>query len=99
MNKIISYLTHEPKQNNPWIKYGFLVVLLALLIVTVIYSSTETRRADYLSHPIYVPLMLILNHLASEFAFTKNIRVILRSMAVMWILFLVIGLLIRRPHA
>lgn len=94
MNIIIRYLTHEPQQKNPLIKYGFLAFGLAILIVSVIYSASETRPIGHPFHPTSLPIMIVLNHLASDFTFTNNMRVIVRIMSVLWSVFFAVGFLI-----
>ena len=94
MNKIISCLTQEPKAVKAYWKYGFLVFVTALFVASVELTISETKRVDYLFNPTYVPLMLVLNHLAFQFQLTLNMRVILRSMAILWLGFVLIGLLV-----
>ena len=61
--------------------YGFLAVILALILVGVFLPSQ-----NYLSRMI-CPLMLLFNHLAFQFRWSRPVTIALRALAYFWIVF------------
>jgi hypothetical protein len=78
----------EPKTRSAGFQYGFLVVILALLLAQILVlshrsSSGRTDRFD----GFIVPLMLLFNHLAYQFRWSQSVTIVLRVIAWAWIIF------------
>ena len=71
-----------------WYRWGMLFVIIFLLVFCVVTSerqaSDQSRLQSYTS--IAVPLMLLLNHLASAFTWRKGVSVALHILAGAWVI-------------
>lgn len=76
--------TAPPKPLRPWLRHGYLVFCLILLGWDVVWWSRHgwTRSQDSLS---LVLVALPLNHVAFRYDWPPPVRVILRSVACVWI--------------
>ena len=71
----------DSKPRGAGYRYGFLAVILALILVGIFLPSQ-----NYVSRMI-CPLMLLFNHLAFQFHWSRSLTIILRGLAYFWILF------------
>ena len=78
----------EPTIRSVSFRYGFLAFNVALLVFgawNCMYLSKSYRGGRYFG--IIVPLMLLLNHLAYQFRWSRAVMIALRVIAWTWILF------------
>ncbi|MBN8422176.1 MAG: hypothetical protein J0L73_24895 [Verrucomicrobia bacterium] len=86
--KIRSLLTSPPAPGNPGFVYGFLVVLVLLLISNVHSLLSLPPSYPYDRHGnLVVALMLLFNHLAFYFRWPPRMTAAVRLLAFGWIVF------------
>ena len=71
----------EPRLRSAGWRYGFLAVVLALLIAHV-FIPTRHYYSGFI-----IPLMLLFNHLAFSFRWSPPVTIALRACAYFWIIF------------
>ncbi|WP_397383462.1 hypothetical protein [Prosthecobacter sp.] len=88
--KLPSTLTTPLPPGNPAFVYGFLVVILLLLIWDVQWQLSLPPSYPYDRYGnIVVVLMLLLNHLAYQFRWPALVMAALRLFSWVWIVFAV----------
>jgi len=81
------WLLAEPQIRSVDFQYGFLALILALLLLEVIISPhlpAGYRPRRYFG--FFVPLMLLFNHLAYQFRWSQPVTIVLRVVAWLWII-------------
>ena len=83
--KIPSWLTSPPVPSKPVFAYGFLVVLVLLLVwnIQVWWSAPTPFPYDRYGN-LVVALMLLFNHLAFYFRWSPGVTFVLRVLALGW---------------
>jgi hypothetical protein len=71
----------EPKVRSAGFRYGFLAIILALLILSAFASSNHYYSV------FIVPIMLLFNHLAFQFRWSRPVAIGLRACAYFWVMF------------
>jgi len=69
----------EPKQLGVGYRYGFLALILALFLL----AAFDSPRHFWGGLPL--PIMLLFNHLAFQFRWSRPVKIILRAFAYFWI--------------
>jgi hypothetical protein len=85
---ISNWLLAEPRVRSVGFRYGFLAVILALLLLQVLivpHLSASYPHGRYFGY--IVPLMLLFNHLAYQFRWSQTVTIVLRVIAWLWIAF------------
>ena len=65
----------EPKLRSPGYRYGFLALILALFVLCA-FDSSRHRWGGLL-----LPTMLLFNHLAFQFRWSRPVMIVLRACA------------------
>jgi hypothetical protein len=89
MKEYIKKAFIEPPRtgNNLW-KYGFLIMVIALLAECIYHLATMPPSYPYDKYGnIIIACMLLLNILAFQFRWPKNIMIAVRVIAWLWMLF------------
>ncbi len=98
MKKLIAIFTEKPKgliAENKIYKFGFLTILVSFLFWTLSISLDSSNPYKYGNTDILiVPIMLLLNHISFSFKFSTTHTVILRILAISWMVFGAIWFLI-----
>ena len=74
--------SEESKLCGAGFRYGFLALILALFVMHTFDSSAPHYWRGFI-----VPLMLLSNHLAFQFHWSRPSRIALRIWAYLWIVF------------
>jgi len=69
----------ESKPLGVGYRYGFLALILALILLSVFVSPHHFWRG------LLLPTMLLFNHLAFQFRWSRPVKIILRAFAFFWI--------------
>jgi hypothetical protein len=86
--KIRSLLTSPIQPNNPGFVYGFLAVIVMLLIGDIQWQLSLSPSYPYDRYGNFVLLlMLLFNHLAFQFRWPAAVTAALRLLALGWIVF------------
>jgi hypothetical protein len=72
----------EAKPHSPWFRYGFLSLILALLV----FHALDSQSSQHYLRGFIVPLMLLLNHLAFNFRWPAGVTILPRAIALAWII-------------
>jgi hypothetical protein len=72
----------ETKPRGAGYRYGFLALIFALIVIDLIDSGPR----HYL-RGLIVPLMLLFNHLAFQFHWSRPMTVAIRALAYFWLVF------------
>ena len=75
------FLEEEPKVRSAGFRYAFLAIILALFILSAFASSNHYYIA------FIVPIMLLFNHLAFQFRWSRPVAIGLRACAYFWVTF------------
>lgn len=98
LKKLIAILTEKPKglvAESKIYKFGFLTILLSLFFWTLSISLDPSNPYRYGNYDILiVPIMLLLNHISFSFKFSTTLTVILRILAISWLIFTAIWIFI-----
>lgn len=73
----------ETKPRGAWFRYGFLVLILGLFV----FHALDSRSSRYYLAGFIVPSMLLINHLAFHFRWPTRITLLLRVVALAWVVF------------
>lgn len=86
--KIRSFLTSPFRPDNPGFVYGFLAVIVMLLIGDIQWQLSLSPSYPYDRYGnLVVLLMLLFNHLAFQFRWPPAVMAALRLLALGWIVF------------
>ena len=72
----------ESKPRSAAFRYGFLALIIALFVMAapvVFFSPPSTSHGRY--YGFMVPMMLLLNHLAFQFRWSRSMTICLRAAA------------------
>lgn len=72
------FLEEEPKVRGVGFRYGMLAIISGLLILSAFASS------KYHYFAFIVPVMLLFNHLAFQFRWSRSVAIGLRAGAYIW---------------
>ena len=88
MNSIITKVfLDEPRLRWPAFRFGFLACIIVIAIVSGMVAAhlPPAFRGRYFG--LIIPPMLLLNHLAFQFHWSRSFRVGLRVAAIVWLCF------------
>ena len=85
-------LLHEPKMQSAGFRYGFLAFILGLTIFSAVAAAHLSPSVSGRYFGFIVPPMLLFNHLAFQFRWSRPVAVALRAIAFVWIV--VVGIYI-----
>lgn len=98
LKKLIAIFTEKPKglvAESKIYKFGFLTILLSLFFWTLSISLDSSNPYRYGNYDILIaPIMLLLNHISFSFKFSTTLTVILRILAISWLIFTAIWIFI-----
>jgi hypothetical protein len=90
--QIATLFAGEIKPRSAWFRYGFLAAVLALVALGL--RDPQFDQSDREKHlAVFTPLLLLLNHLAFSFRWSRDLTIFLRASALLWLLFVCIYIL------
>jgi hypothetical protein len=88
IRRIFASIFAEPSKPNPVFAYGFLVVILLLLVERIWWFISLPPQYPYERYTGFVVvLMLLFNHLAYQFRLPTRLTVFCRILAIVWLAF------------